>query len=409
MTYYRLLWLVLLAACAAALLSGRSIFWAVAGALLALSLAAPAWAWLSTNWLRFSRRAASSQVQVGGWFEESLRLTNLSLLPRLWIEVVDHSTLPGHNASRWITLLAGRQWRGWRVSTLCTQRGAFTLGPVEVCASDPLGLFEVRRRLHQTRRVLVLPYTCPLSMVLPTAEIGFEETARLRQTLSTSANVSGVREYAAGDSLNRIHWPSTARRQKLIAKAFEQDPVGAIWLVLDLERAVHFTSSTAKPVGNFTLLPPSTEEYTISLAASLAQHFLEHHRAVGLIAWSQHRLYIPAEPGTRQLKHILEQLAVVRAEGELPFAHVIAEALTGLPRSAFVIAISPSPDPAWGNALQQVVHTGRAALAVVFDRASFGEAQLAAPPLAALTHPKLAVRVVRYGQPFAETFQVPAR
>lgn len=130
-------------------------------------------------------------------------------------------------------------------------------GPVEVCASDPLGLFEVRRRLHQTRRVLVLPYTCPLSMVLPTAEIGFEETARLRQTLSTSANVSGVREYAAGDSLNRIHWPSTARRQKLIAKAFEQDPVGAIWLVLDLERAVHFTSSTAKPVGNFTLLPPA--------------------------------------------------------------------------------------------------------------------------------------------------------
>jgi uncharacterized protein (DUF58 family) len=50
--------------------------------------------------------------------------------------------------------------------------------------------------------------------------------------------VASVRDYAPGDSFNRIHWPSTARTGQLIVKEFELDPMADIWLFLDLEKRV---------------------------------------------------------------------------------------------------------------------------------------------------------------------------
>ena len=45
-----------------------------------------------------------------------------------------------------------------------------------------------------------------------------------------------MRDYATGDSLNRIHWPTTARTRRLMGKEFELDPTADIWLYLDLYR-----------------------------------------------------------------------------------------------------------------------------------------------------------------------------
>ncbi|MDW8054667.1 MAG: DUF58 domain-containing protein [Anaerolineae bacterium] len=405
MSRYRGLLLSTIVALVAATFSGRAVLWAVFGVLLALSLIAPAWAWLNINWLRVSRRASASAVQAGEWFEESFRIVNLSILPRLWLEVVDYSSLPNYAPSRPIALLAGRSWRGWRAGTTCAQRGAFTLGPLEVRSSDPLGFFEIRRRLPHVGQVLVLPYTAPLGEVALANTAGFNEAARARRSFGDAVNAAGVREYAVGDSLNRIHWPSTARRQKLIAKEFEQDSLSDIWIALDTDEAVHFTAAHATPAGNFALLPPSTEEYAVALAASLARHFIERHHAVGLIAWSEHRIFIPAERGMRQLRHVLEQLALLRVKGDMPFARVITDELGVLPRSAAVIAISPSPHPEWARALHPIAYAGRAVLAAVIERSSFGDAQGVEAVLAAFAHPGIAVRVVRYGQPFAEALQ----
>ncbi len=58
--------------------------------------------------------------------------------------------------------------------------------------------------------------------------------ARHRRTYQLTSNVAGVRDYVHGDSLNRIHWPSSARAGRLIAKEFELDPTADIWLYLDL-------------------------------------------------------------------------------------------------------------------------------------------------------------------------------
>ena len=60
--------------------------------------------------------------------------------------------------------------------------------------------------------------------------------ARHRRTNQITTNVAGVRDYVHGDSLNRIHWATTARTRRLMAKEFELDPTADVWLYLDLHR-----------------------------------------------------------------------------------------------------------------------------------------------------------------------------
>jgi uncharacterized protein (DUF58 family) len=61
-----------------------------------------------------------------------------------------------------------------------------------------------------------------------------------RRTHYITTNASGVRDYAPGDPFNRIHWKSTARKDRLIVKEFELDPLADVWLILDLWSGAHY-------------------------------------------------------------------------------------------------------------------------------------------------------------------------
>jgi hypothetical protein len=66
-----------------------------------------------------------------------------------------------------------------------------------------------------------------------------------RRTHYVTTNASGVRDYAPGDSFSRIHWRSTARRNRLIVKEFELDPFGR-----HLDRAGYVRFRPCDPVGS---------------------------------------------------------------------------------------------------------------------------------------------------------------
>ena len=262
----------------AALNTGRRLFFNVAyllGAVLAVSYL---WSWSNVSHLKIVRQTASPRSQVGQVAEERFLVRNTSLLPKLWVEVRDHSDLPEHHASWVVNALMGHRTRGWATRTVCRQRGRFTLGPITLISSDPFGLFEHRRRLPATASIVVYPLTVDLPYFsLPSGELPGGGAMR-RRTHYVTTNVSGIREYFPGDSFNRIHWPSTARHGRLIVKEFELDPTADVWLILDMQGAVQADQlwqgqgAAGQPLWpTRPALVPSTEEYLVALAASLAR------------------------------------------------------------------------------------------------------------------------------------------
>lgn len=383
--------LLLIVSLVEALATGRALWFNLSYLFAAMLVVSYVWSWSNVSGLQLVRQTRSLRSQVGEVAEERFLIRNRGLLPKLWVEVRDQSSLPGHRASWVVSSLGGRRERGWAVRTVCRQRGRFTLGPITITSSDPFGLFETSKRIAATSSMVVYPYAVDLPQFgLPSGELPGGGAMR-RRTHYVTTNVSGIRDYFPGDSFNRIHWPSSARTGRLIVKEFELDPTADVYLFLDMQSGVQADrlwqsaeDGSISQLGKRPTLPPSTEEYAVAIAASLAKHLLIRNRAVGLMAYGQGREATPADRGERQLTKLLETLAVIRALGKVPLAQVLAAEGKSLGRNTSVVVITPSDDSKWVDALRDLRRRGIRGLGIVLDTASFGRPGNATAVIAAL-------------------------
>jgi len=367
---------------AAVLETGHRLFFHLTYLLLAMILLSFIWTWVSLEWVEVTRETKSTRAQVGRMAEERFTARNTSFLPKLWLELRDHSDLPGHQASRVVNSLPPHGKYSWEAETLCRQRGEFTLGPVVLASGDPLGLFRMQRPLLPESDIVVYPATFALSGVtLAVGQLSGGDIMH-QHTHHMTTNATGIRDYLPGDSFRRIHWLSTARLGRMIVKEFELDPRANVWLFLDMQRDVQAGKaaqdnspaqdlSPPLPPWSIQDLDPTTEEYGVVIASSLARHFIAQGMAVGFISYGQRQEIIQRDRGPRQLMRILEALATLKAKGDIPLTEIIAAEALRLGPNTTVVAITPSHDQRWAKALQSLAQRGVQARAVLLDTRSF--------------------------------------
>ena len=395
----------------AALGLGQATGWRVADhlalALLGLLVAAWVWSKLSLRDLAVSRDAAGDRAQVGQTLRETIEIRNDGRLAKLWVEVVDYSTLPDHAVSRAVHVRGGRRVR-WQVETRCVRRGRYRLGPVALRSGDPLGIFPARRTTAEQREVVVYPAEVDLrGFPAPSGVLAGGEAVDRRNPFVTPS-VAGVRDYAPGDPFNRISWASTARLGRLMVKEFDLDPTADVWLVLDLERSVQVVADrpatfvpNARGEWPIDAWLDSTTEYAVTIAASLAHRFLDQGRNVGLIATGNHHEVIPADRSARQGPKIRESLAVVRADGSLPLGQVLVAEGRRFGRQSSLIVITASTAEDWVAAMAQIVGRRVRAAAVVVEPETFGAAPSSLLAVSGLVAAGVATHLVKYGDDIA--------
>jgi uncharacterized protein (DUF58 family) len=373
------LYVIIILSLLAGLFTGRAFFFNLAYVFAALLILSFVWAWLSVRWLGISRRTRARRAQVGRNLEESFSVTNWAFLPKLWLEIRDHSDLPGHRASHVVPSLMGRQQYHWEVTTPCLVRGEFRLGPMTLMSGDPFGLFVTPRRLGATSRVIVFPATVPLTRFeMPTGVLTGGEAQRKRSSFVTT-NVSGIRDYVPGDSINRIHWKSSAKRGSLMVREFEIDPLVDVWLLIDFSAAslvedpgLQRIGRTGPVIPTNQQIPPSTEEYAVVIAASIASYLLEQDRAMGFIAYTPHREVHEPERGSRQLSRILQTLAVARSFSPYTLAQMLSLEAAFLSRGTTLVIVTSSLEQSWVAEAQILSRKGIHPMAVLVDAQSFG-------------------------------------
>ena len=324
---------------------------------LGVLLIAVSWLWtqFSLRGIHVTRRARSLRASVGDVFEEHFELTNDSRFGKLWVEISNDSNMPGGSGSRLLTMVGRRQKRSYIARTWLVRRGGFKLGPTRLVSGDPFGIFRVDRVLPVEYSLVVLPMIYEVSsFISPPGLLSGGQVIR-RKALDVTPHASGVREYVPGDPMKRIHWPTTARRNQLIVKEFEQDPQAEVWLFLDAHYAAHKSKEYDLPDTQASgwifekrpefELPPSTLEYAISATASLAQYFLRQRRAIGLVTVGRSYTVIPAERSERQESKILETLAFIEAESDLSISGLVAAQAGHLPQGSSAILVTPTVHP----------------------------------------------------------------
>jgi uncharacterized protein (DUF58 family) len=348
--------------------------------LLAMQLISPdrAWSWplvgfsvmlsVSYVWARnlrdrvvAQRRTEGTWVVAGDELVEQFRLINRGWLPVLWARVRDGSAVPGYCVDR-VETAPSQGERAWTTTGMCQRRGVFRLGPWELETSDPLGLFKVTQHYPATTTILVYPRASHLpNLDLPRGRAPGRAVSAERAAEETIM-VGGVRQYAEGDSLRRVHWPSTARHGHWMVREFDREPSGDLWLIVDMDAAVQAGREAE-----------ATQEYAVILAASLAGQFARsgERRGVGLLISGRNPQMLPPARGQAQLWRILDALAQAEPAPGLPLAALLKQASPSLGSGRTLVVITPSADPAWVAQLLPLAARGNAPTAVLLDAATF--------------------------------------
>jgi uncharacterized protein (DUF58 family) len=373
--------------------SGWKVLYILTYVLFTLFVLSWLWARYSVRQLVFRRTSTSGRVQVGEVFDERLMLDNLSIMPKLWVQIADGSTLPGHRAG-YVASLGGRKRATWRARSVCKQRGRFQLGPVTATSGDPFGLFRRRIFMSSVSELLVLPRVLPITnFALFTGGLPGRGRSS-RRALQATTNATTIRDYVAGDALSRIHWRSSAHYNKLMVKEFDLDPAVDAWIFLDLHEDVQAGEGEA-----------STDEYGVTIAATVATYLLRQDLSVGMIVNGGQREFLSLDRGDRQVERVLELLAVVNAGSGVPLKEALALDAFHFGRNTVAIVITPSNSRDWHDGLRHLQRRGVQVAVVGLDASSFENEPPDEDTLALLEGAGIAVMRVKYRESLAQILE----
>jgi uncharacterized protein (DUF58 family) len=192
----------------------------VAIGLVLLTAAAGTAVLLSASRVTVERFISAREVQEDAPVRLRFRALRTTRLP-VQLEIEDHS-------GGWKAIGDGDT----SVELFVGRRGTHWLAPSRVRLRDALGIFE--RRLLAGRRDPLL--------ILPTPQ-GSASLQPGHLATGDEPEPQGLRPYASGTPLSRIHWPSLARGAGLQVRHFAPSPGGVPLVVLDTAGA-----SSAKAV-----------------------------------------------------------------------------------------------------------------------------------------------------------------
>lgn len=343
----------------------------------------------STVKLSLTRSTRENRQQVGQYFTEKYEISNIKLLPILWIAIEDKSGLSSENEKRLIAWIPGNSTKVFVKQSILDKRGVFTLGPTKVVSGDPFGIFTQTVTFQSNDKLVVIPsYEKLKSFTEPSSSLTGGAAHKSRDTEVSPYAVS-IREFYPGDPLRRIDWKSTARLSKLMVKEFEEDPQAIVWVLLDGNDEVHYRinkqglSETEKKqqvlFEKFErrefYLPEDTFEYAVSFAASICEYYIDNGRSIGFGANCQSSIHIAPERGTRQLDKVLEILSSLSVASFTKFPEFLFSQSNLIQKGSSVILLTSNTGTEFIQAIQMLNRRNISIILVSINPKEFGNTE----------------------------------
>ena len=376
-----------------ALVTGFTLLWRLFLLALFTLFAGFLWAFLGIRGIEGQAERLPPRYQVGDTINEEIVLTNKSRLPKLLVQLQENTSLPAQNKISALNLPALGS-SSLHKNVYCAHRGQYSLGSFTVSISDPFGLFQTTRSIGQPQNILICPATVDLPYFEPLSHYDPGRGTGRWLASKASTNVASVREYTTGDSLRYLHWHSTAHTGKLMVKVFDPDRSGRtannVWIVLDMDRSAHLGDSDQ-----------NTEEYSVTLAASLIKKYIYSGWPVGLLASGDQPYLFPPGLGDQHFWQMQTALGLMKATGKVSIDQLVSSESGRFGIHSLVIVISPSHSERLASSLRQVTNHGSIVVAVLFDTASFGESNRPGNITPTLTSNGVQVHTISRGKDLA--------
>lgn len=351
-----------------------------------LLVVAVAWAWVRLSNRPFQvRRSWSDREHVEG--DDVPILAELeptgNVLPA---SVTLSERVGGLGEQRRVLTRSGRRLRV-RYVLEGVPRGRYAFEDVRLELADPFALECAVVQLPSPGALLVYPRLVRLETLFTETGTRSHDGQRLLLRRLSGFELHSVREYEQGESLRRVHWPSTARRGQLMVKELEDSPRDEIAVLLDAD---------AKAVVGASF------EVQVRAAGSILNAYVWRGRRGVLVLNSERREVQRVHSPATDWRRALDLLATVQPTGEMPLVRLLTEDDSPVARALELVVVTARVEPSLVDRLiQRSLSRGRVSIVFV-DAASFnGAARRPEPALLRLRAAGIPVAVVRAGDDLA--------
>ena len=234
------------------------------------------------------------------------------------------------------------------------RRGVFRIGPVDLSVGDPFARQAAADLRPGVDTFLVWPRTVPTTEIEPPDRWGDLDRARTGLAEDPS-RFAGVRPYAAGDPIRRIHARTSARVGRPMTKRFEPSREREVLIALDVQ-------TIDGPAWEAGFGSDEVESLYV-VAGSLARTLGRRHVAFGLVAAGYTgaetriaRVAVSSSPG--QVQRVLDLLARLSAQASAPFERLLALLARSVHPGTTVLVLTARDPRPFATALRRLERAG---------------------------------------------------
>lgn len=276
-------------------------------------------------------------------------------------------------------------------------RGSFPISEARLVLGDYLGLESVSIAVDSTAAgVVVHPRLVSLQTLFSDAGRRAGDGRRLLLRRPAGFDFHSVREYEQGESLRRVHWPTSARRGQLMVKELEDAPRDAVVVMLDCD-----------PAGAAGDPPDSSFDTAVRAAGSVLNAYVARGRTAALVTTGRAGPVVQARSSDSDCRTVLDALAAVEPDALHGLARSLGSEQTPAARAGELVVVTATREP---EAVAALLGTAmRRPVSVVWvDAASYlSRPARAVPGLLRLSAAGIPVAVVRRDDDLATVLDMP--
>jgi uncharacterized protein (DUF58 family) len=275
-------------------------------------------------------------------------------------------------------------------------RGRFSILETRLVLGDHLGLESVSVPVDAASAVVVHPRLVELQTLFSDAGRNGGDGRRLLLHKTAGFDFHSVREYEQGESLRRVHWPTTARRGQLMVKELEDAPRDAVVVLLDCD-----------PVGAAGQPPDSSFDVAVRAAGSVLKTYVARGRRAILVATGRDGAGVQACAGESDFCAVLDALAAAEPDALYGLARSLGRVQAQAAQAGELVVVTGTLEPAAFATLLGVA-SRRIVSVVWLDVASFvGRPGRVDPGLLRLSAAGIPVATVRRGDDLSVALDLP--
>jgi uncharacterized protein (DUF58 family) len=323
------------------------------------------WSRYGMRGVTYRRTLATDRTTWGDEIPVTIEVWNRKRLPLAWLRADDDASFGvvyrerelvdgarGSGALRNVWTLAPFERVTRRFHVGAERRGVYDLGPVDLSVGDLFARQAAIEERSDRVRFIVRPRTVATGGIERPDQWGGVERAKAGLSEDPS-RFAGVRPYAPGDPLRRVHQRASARLGTPVTKRFEPSRDREVLIVLDVQ-------TDHGPSWEIAFRPDDIEALYV-IAASIARALARERAAFGIAAagfsGAESRFaHVPVSSSGGQAERVLDMLARLSTHPSAPFERLLALVRRiARPGTTLLVVTARDPTPfiGWFRRLEQ--------------------------------------------------------